>query len=451
MAVIGAGISGLCVAYQLQKLGIHVTVLEGTGRAGGVIQTIHEDGWLFEAGPNTVRESTPLLGRLIDELGLRNQLITPTSAARKRFILRDGILHELPRHPISLLTSRLLSTGGKLRLLKEPIVGRGPKDESIAQFVERRLGREFLDYIANPAVAGVFAGRPEDLSMRAALPRIHSLEQRYGSILMGALASRRKHKSGGSGLFSFKEGLQSLPQALADGLGDSLRRECMVEAVIPMRAGRFPIYTVYYRENDTRLSIEANAVVLATPAYATAEIIRPIDPEMSGILRSIDHPPLVSIFLGFQEHQPGKPPDGFGFLVPEKEGRTILGCVWSSSLFPGRAPRSHVALTVFMGGSRQPGILNYSDSELHAMAIRDLKAIMKIEGLSVCSKVVRWEKGIPQYGLGYSKILSAIDRFEQNFQGAFLCANYNGGVSVGDCIENAGNSASRIKAHLEQV
>jgi oxygen-dependent protoporphyrinogen oxidase len=453
VVVIGAGVSGLCVAHWLRKHGVSVLVLEKESHAGGTMTTLHEDGWLVEAGPNTALETTPLFQPLLEEIGLAEKRIYADDAASKRYILRDGTLHALPMGPVSFVTSRLWTWNGKLRLLKEPFIGRADNEESVAEFVRRRLGSEFLDYAINPFVAGVFAGNPESLSVQAAFPKLYALEEKYGGLIKGLVKGRKERKQrtekakSSAKLFSFVDGMQSLPDALATSLGDSIRYNCPVETIIPVRAGRFPVYIVY-GSNSTAIASDVRAVVLSSPAYATAGIIHAIDPEMAKTLESIYYPPVVEVFMGFKQEQVGQPLDGFGFLIPEKEERKILGTIWSSALFPGRAPRDHVALTTFVGGARQPTLTEQDDESITSAVLSELKTIMRVEGSPVYTKVTRWTKAIPQYTLGYPRILKAMNRFEQNFRGAFLCSNYRGGIAVGDCVANAEDTTKKVLEHL---
>jgi oxygen-dependent protoporphyrinogen oxidase len=456
VVVVGAGVSGLCVAHWLRKHGVNVLVLEKESHSGGTMKTLREDGWLIEAGPNTALETTPLFQPLLEDIGLAEKRIYADSAASKRYILRDGTLHALPMGLVSFLTSRLWTWRGKLRLLKEPFVGRADNEESVAEFVRRRLGSEFLDYAINPFVAGVFAGNPESLSVQAAFPKLYALEEKYGGLIKGLVKGRKERKQraekakSSAKLFSFVDGIQSLPDALATSLGDSIRYNCPVETIIPVRAGRFPVYTVY-GPNAATVASDVRAVVLSAPAYATAGIIHPIDPEMAKTLESIYYPPVAEVFMGFRQEQVGQPLDGFGFLIPEKEQRKILGTIWSSVLFPGRAPHDHAALTTFLGGARQPALTEQDDESIASAVLSELKTIMRVEGPPVYTKVTRWPKAIPQYSLRYPSILNAMTGFEQNFRGAFLCSNFRGGIAVGDCVANAEVTTNKVLEHLKLV
>ncbi len=451
--IIGAGISGLCAAYWLKQAGMDVLVLEKDTQPGGNDED-RQDGWLIENGPNTALETTPLFRQLFEELNLQDEVLYGNEASNNRYILRDNVLHPLPMSPGKFLGTKLFTWGGKVRLLKEPFVGRAADEETIAQFVERRLGREFLDYAINPFVAGVYAGSPEQLSVRSAFPKLYALEEKYGGLVKGMIKGKRERKKRAekakdrARLFSFKHGMQTLPNALAAYLGDAVRLGCSVESIIPVRSGNHPVYHVTYSHEDGHETVEARCVIIATPAYVTSSIIRPIDPDMASLLDAIYYPPVTVGFLGFNRDQVAHPLDGFGFLIPAKEKRKILGALWSSTLFPNRAPDGTVALTSFLGGSRSPELTAMSEEEKAKMMLGELSDLLGIRGEPVYSKFMHWQKAIPQYNLGYRKVYNAIDRFEQNYRGAFICSNYRGGIAVGDCVISAGKMAERVREYL---
>ena len=344
------------------------------------------------------------------------------------------MLNVLPMGVGSFLSTRLWSVGGKLRLLKEPFIKKALTEESIAEFVARRLGKEFLDYAINPFVAGVYAGSPEKLSVRFAFPKLYALEAQYGGLMKGTIKSRSERKKrkeiakDRARLFSFSNGMQTLPNRLAEVLGDSLRLSTHVDHIIPMRAGRYPKYTISITHNAIRTSVEADVVVLSTPAYAASNIIRPIDPEMASMLDAVYYPPVAEIFLGFKHEQIRRRLDGFGFLVPEVEKKNILGCIWSSSLFPNRAPNGYAALTSFVGGSREPELVSYTDEKLTEIVMNDLRSMMGIDGMPALVKIVRWNRAIPQYNVGYGTTIKAIERFEQSTAG--LLDDYGDKIDV---------------------
>jgi oxygen-dependent protoporphyrinogen oxidase len=447
VVIIGAGISGLTAAWWLHRAGVEVTVLEKESWAGGTIRTIEEAGWLVETGPNSALETTPLFGEMFDQLGISDELCYAKKASTKRYILRDEKLHALPMSVGAFLTSSLWSMGAKLRLLKEPFIGRADQEETIAEFVERRLGREFLDYAINPFVAGVYAGSPENLSVSAAFPKLYALEEKYGGLIRGMIGGARERKERAekakdrARMFSFRKGMQTFPAAIAKGLGDRLKLKCRVIGVDYSNNSAFK---VVYESDVQRLSIEADVVVVAVPSQAASGLLPKKASLLKTKLESVYYPPVAEVFLGFRGEQVQMPLDGFGYLIPEKERRKILGTIWSSSLFEGRAPEGHVALTTFVGGSRQPELACYDEKDLVALVIKEIQSIMGVKGEPAYSRVFKWEKAIPQYNLGYHDVIEAINRFETENSGMFLCANYRGGIAVGDCVISAEKTASSV-------
>lgn len=453
VVIVGGGISGLCVAFWLQQQGFQVHVLERNSKPGGTIETNSEHGWMVESGPNSALETTPLFQQLFTQLGISEQVVYANSSAERRYIVRNGALHQLPMSPLAFVTSNLWSFSGKLRILKEPFVGRGDREESIAEFVQRRLGQEFLDYTIDPFVAGVFAGIPEKLSVRAAFPKLYALEEKYGGLVKGMLKGRRERKKRAevakdrARLFSFRDGMQTLPNALASRLHTSIQFNCLVDKITP--GSREPrSYSISYSQNGTAQTIEASAVVLALPAAVTSGLVHQLDPLLSQALASIYYPPVTEVFTGFKLDQIKRPLDGFGFLIPNKEQRNILGTIWLSAIFSKRAPDGHAALTSFIGGSRQPELAHRSDNELTQIVMNELRSLMGVEGDPAYLRINRWERAIPQYDLGYSRVLDAIESFEKDRPGIFLCANYRGGISVGDCVMSSDRTARDVVEFL---
>ncbi len=458
--VIGGGISGLSVAYWLQKQGIGVTVLEKDREVGGTMRTIRENGFLVETGPNSALETTPLFKEIIADCGLEEEFIYANPSSNNRFILKNGALLRLPLDPVSFLTTDLFSLGAKIRLLKEPFIGRGEKEESIAEFVERRLGREFLDYAIDPFVAGIFAGRPEALSVRAAFPRLYALEASYGGLIKGMIMGRKERKARSEKAkdraksFSFKNGMQVLPSALARRLGNRVVTGATVMSIAPTQGthttdgASMSRYAVSYLRGDSEETVLARNVVFSVPASAASVLLRPISPSTADALSSIYYPPVASIFAAFRKSDVQGPVDGFGFLIPSREQRRILGSLWSSSLFAGRAPADIIAFTTFVGGGRQPELVNRDEKELCDLALTELKNIMQIRGNSVYLRVTRWQKAIPQYDLGYLANVETLERCEQRFPGLYFCGNFKGGISVGDCVKSSRDAAYRISLSL---
>ena len=453
--VVGAGISGLTVAYFLRRAGVSVTVLDPGDVPGGTMKTVTDGEWMVETGPNSALETTPLFGEMFDGLGIAGERLYATPAADRRYILRNGVLHPLPMSPGAFLTSSLWSVAGKLRLMKEPFVGRAEQEETVAQFVRRRLGEEFLEYAINPFVAGVYAGDPAALSVRAAFPKLYALEERYGGLIRGMVrgaGERRKRAERAKDrarMFSFRRGMQTFPIALGRSMGDELRLGCTATSVERKTSpGGAPPFVVRYRREGGPGSLEAPAVVLAVPAYIAGDFVRPFSEALGAALEGIFYPPVAEVFLGFPASRVGRPLDGFGYLVPAKEERKILGTIWSSALFPGRAPAGHVALTTFVGGARQPVLAGLDDDALTGIVASELRSIMGVKGDPVFAKIVRWEKAIPQYNLGHLALVEEIRNFERGVPGLYLCGNYRGGIAVGDCLMSGEGLARRIAGDL---
>lgn len=456
VVIIGAGISGLTAAYWLFRRGIDVTVIEKRSRVGGTIETQRHDGFLVEMGPNNALETTPLIGALANELGIADQMVYASDAAKNRFIVRGGRLCPVPLSPGGFLRSHLFSARAKMRLLKEPFIPRGrDPEETIAAFVERRLGGEFLDYAINPFVAGVYAGDPNRLSVAAAFPKLYRLEQRYGSVLRGAVAGRKERKKRESGgeiskqaarLFSFKNGLSTLPAAIERTLGERIVLEGEVRSLQPVAGG----WSVTFARGGSAQSLAADAVIISTPASAAAELVAPLDPTLAAELDSVIYPPVSMVFLGYEAGSIARTLDGFGFLVPEIERRSILGTIWSSTLFDGRAPDGYAAFTTFIGGSRQPELALQPEEALIESTGRELADFLKIQGGPAYAKVKVWKKAIPQYTTGYSEFLSHLVRFEERLPGLRFCANFKGGISVADCILSADATVSAIQDYFSR-
>jgi oxygen-dependent protoporphyrinogen oxidase len=450
--VIGAGISGLTVAYGLTKRGHAVTILEAQARAGGVIGTRHRDGGLFELGPNSTLDTTPRIAELLRDLNLAGQRVAANPVAATRFIVRGGKLVALPASPGAFFTTSAFTLGAKVRLLREPFVAPGPADvdESIAAFVRRRLGSEFLDYAIDPFVAGVYAGDPERMSVAAAFPRLHALEQGYGSLIRGLLMGARKRRRSGevaanaATSFSFRHGMQTLTDALANALAP-IGHDVTVHRVTRDLDGAFVIEGLRRGEPFMR---SARAVVLCAPARATAAMVGNVAADAAAALTGIEYSPITVVASAYRRGDVAHSLAGFGFLVPTKERRAILGCLFSSSMFDGRAPDGTVLLTAFAGGRRNPEIASVPDATVAGIAHEELAALVGAAQRPLWQEVVRWPQAIPQYDLGHLARLRRIDAAEAAVPGLYFCANYRGGVAVGDRVKCGDAMAAQVDAFL---
>ncbi|RMH78899.1 MAG: protoporphyrinogen oxidase [Calditrichaeota bacterium] len=453
IAIIGGGITGLATAYFLRRQGRDPIVLEKSLRLGGAIGTERVEGFLIEQGPNSILETTPVLQELIQGLGLPDQVVYAGERAKKRYIVRGGKLRPLPMSPPAFIASRLFSVHAKLRLLKEPFIPPAPPDadESLADFVRRRLGEEFLDYAINPFVAGVYAGRPEYLSVRSAFPKLHQLEQRYGSLIRGAILGAKERRRRAetektrARLLSFREGLGTLIDALAAHLGSAVTTGAEVQAVEAGESG----YRIRYVVGGEQRQLTCAALVVTIPAHAYEKFPLPGKKRLAEALSRIDHPPVAVVFFGYRRAPESVPLDGFGMLLPEKENRRILGTLWNSTIFPQRAPAGGVALTTFVGGTRQPEYALLPEDRLIQMVQEELQDLMKIHAPPDVVRVVQWEKAIPQYEIGHQRILAEVEAHEAEHPGLYIAGNFRGGISVADCIRNAKELSQKVEKFLQ--
>ncbi len=445
VAILGAGISGLTAAFWLREKGYSLVCLEASGRPGGSITTWAGEGFRFELGPNTVLNNALEIDRLCEASGILGERISAAPAAKRRFIVKGGRLVALPGGPVGFLTTPLFSLGAKLRLMKEPFVGRASEEETIARFVRRRLGEELLQYAVGPFVSGVYAGDPERLSVRHATAKIYALEEKHGSLIRGAIA-KRKGPAPAGGLFSFREGLGFLPETLAASLKDAYRSETTALAVERAGAG-FLIRARSEREGVQEIS--AKAVVCALPARATGAVLAPLGGPFTQQIASLPYADVALVCMGFRRDHVAHPLDGFGFLAPEVEHRHVLGCLFTSSLFPARAPEGFVALSAFVGGAMHCDRVAAPEAEILRRTVEDIRPLLGITGDSALSRIVAWRPAIPQYVIGHGARKEDASAFESAHPGAFISGNLLYGVSVGDCIKNATAVAGRVGEYLE--
>lgn len=440
--VIGAGISGLSAAWGLKKEGLDVKVLEVKPRAGGVIDTLSESGFRAESGSNSVMIQSQKTLDFIREIGLENRLVHSSAVSRKRFFARNGKICEVPMGPLKMVFSRLFTIRGKFGFLRD---FRAPKhdadsDPSVAQFTVDRLGKEALDYGMNPFMAGIYGGSPEKLSMKYAFPPFWNLEQKYGSIIRGAMQSMKEKRAAGNFfkpiMISFKEGLAELVEKLSEELGDNLVVGAKIVS-IDYDMGSWRVCWVCEHGEDCD---QFDEIVFAVPSKDLKTL--PIPGSLASRMDFLDkivYAPVISFTMGFRRSEISHKLDGFGALLPEKEKQfSILGALFVSSVFSGRAPDDCATLTCYMGGMRHPEFFDLDDDKLEEIALGDLQRLVGLNKSAkpIFKRIFRWKNAIAQYNVGYADVLEQLGELERDFPTVHLIGAYRGGVGVSSCIEN---------------
>lgn len=452
IVVIGGGISGLACAWRLRRLGAPVLLLEQEDRPGGVIRTLRRDDVLFEAGPQSFL-LTAALAELIREAGLEDDLQLADPRA-PRYVLIGGRLRRVPLGPLSFLFSGLISGSTKSRLLSEPFRSTVPpaEDESIAAFTRRKFGADLLDHLVAPMVSGIYAGDAERLSLRGAFPSLHDWEQRFGSIVRGMIKSRPP-KDGSSrsasrpGLAALKQGNESLVARLAERLGDSLVRGARALSISRAPAGGEARFEVVCDRAGRRETIPAAAVVMAAPARVAANLLAPLVPAAADLAR-IEYAPVAVVAGSYStEHLP-RPLDGFGFLVPRAEHLRVLGTVWNSSLFAGRAAEGQTLLTSFVGGMTDPAAAALPDEALYQTVESELRRILGLLLAPRTRFAHRWSQAIPQYNLGHAELLRRVRAGLAEAPGLYLAGSYLEGPAIGACVGVSNRVAEKVAASL---
>ncbi len=437
--VIGAGLSGLAAAWALHSRGWGVTVLEKSGRAGGALRTVADSGYRFEWGANSFLLNDSRVLGMLRGTGLEERMITPGAAGKKRYLVRGGRAVAVPMSPLKAVTTPLLSFRAKVRVLGEPWRGRGGAGQTVAEFVRRRLGPEVLDFTVQPFVSGIYAGDPERLMLESAFPALAEMERAHGSLVRGMLKREKSPHRIARRLVSWPEGMGELPDALARGLGEGLFYEAEVVSVEDAGNGR---RRISWRRAGAVAEVEADAVIAAVPAHALGRL-----PGFGGLTDaagSIAHAPVAVVGLGFRREDVGHALDGFGILIPEREGLAVLGALFSSSLFPGRAPEGHVLLTCFLGGRLHPERAEGGERELVERAVDGLRGILNLRGAPVWWSVKQWSAAIPQYEAGHTAAITEMERFETAHPGLYVAGNFRGGISVPQCLLAANGLVERV-------
>ncbi len=440
--IIGGGISGLSAAYYLSKMGIRPTLLERRPRVGGVIQTSVQQGCVLEEGPDGFMAAKPWAMNLIRELGLADQVIGSNDHSRITYIVRrgklipmpEGLMMMVPTKILPLVETRLLSWGAKIRMgleiFRQPPHTPQP-DRSVYEFLLDHYGEESIDYLAEPLLAGVYGGDPREMSVNSVLARFVEIEAKYGSLTRGVLAAPRPKSSGGSFLQTLKGGLGQLIEALRPS-AEVVQAE--VETVEQTAAG--------FRVRAGGDWLEAEHVVVATPAGDAASLLQTLQPELSGLLAEIPYTTSITLALGYRKNTFDHPLQGHGFLVPKKERKYIFGCTWVGNKFDYRVPNNMVLLRCFLGGDAMP----LTDEALVDAARTDLHNIMGLEAEPVFHNVARWPHSMAQYTVGHAKRVKRIEELAQAIPGLHLAGNAYHGIGIPDCVRMGQEAATKISA-----
>ena len=446
LVIIGGGITGLSLAYFLleKNPSFDIVVLESEKKAGGKIWTDKVNGFLCEGGVNGFLDNRPKTLELVSKLALTP--LRSSDNARKRFIFSEGKLHRLPESPPAFFRSNLLSLSGRLRIIGEIFAPKGSgEDETLASFAKRRLGKEAYEKLIDPMASGIYAGDPEKMSLKSCFLKVYNLEQKYGSLIKGMLKLQKEAKKTGKKvgagpggvLTSFYNGMGAMIDALTGILGGRLRTGIRAVSVGKQKDN----YLVYLSDGS---HLEAKSVVFAAPAFETSEMVRGLDKNLASVLGEIPYPAVSVVCFGYKQERFKHPLDGFGFLIPGREGRKILGTLWDSSVFPNRAPEGYVLLRSMLGGVRMSDLALQDENKLTDIVMSELRHVMGITVQPDFVKVYTHKQGIPQYPLGHQQRLATIDKMTSNFNRLYITGNAYRGIGVNDCIENSYTLAERI-------
>jgi protoporphyrinogen/coproporphyrinogen III oxidase len=457
VAVVGGGIAGLAAAYYLQEkaasTGVHLdcTLIESDSRLGGKVVTAREDGFTVEGGPDSFLTQKPWGIDLCRRLGLEDRLIGTNDASKQVWILWNGKLRKLPDGVLLIVPTRLqpfafstlISPWGKLRMGLDLVIPArtDTSDESVADFVRRRLGNEALDKIAEPLMGGIHVSDPERQSLLASFPRFATIEQKHGSLVRGMLAGRNAHPSNGRALPPFmtlRDGLCELISTLESRLGSAttlLGRT--VERLLPNGNG-------YRLALDDGSQMEVDGVVLATPARDSAKLLDDVDAVLASKLRSIRYVSTATVSFGYRRDTISHPLNGFGFVIPRKEKRLITGCTWSSTKWDDRAPKDCVLIRCFLGGATDEAPALVPEEDMIRSARRELESLMGITAEPVLTRVYRWRNGHPQYDVGHLDLLAEIDSLSAGHPGIQLAGSSYRGIGLPDCIHSGQLAAEAL-------
>ncbi len=458
IAIVGGGIAGLATAYYLQQesrkrnLKLEYRLIDSSPRFGGKIMTARESGFVVEGGPDSFITQKAAGIDLCRELGLGDRLVGTNDVARKVFVwsrgrlrmMPEGVMLIVPTRILPFVRSSLISWPGKIRMGMDAFIPprRNDGDESLAHFVRRRLGNEALDRIAEPMIAGIYVADAEDLSLKSTFPRFLDMEKKYGSLIRGMMSQRRvstktPRPSSTSMFMTLRGGLQDLVDALVTRLEPGSLIAGKQVAALAKSGG----YTLTATDGT---KFQVDRVVLATPAFASADLVRPFDPALASLLATIRYVSTSTVTFAFRQKELHRPLDGFGFVVPRSEKRKIIACSWSSTKFNYRAPEGYALLRAFIGGAHSERLAEQDEATLIEMTRDEFREMMGIDCEPVLTRVYRWPKGNAQYSVGHAGRVAEIDRMASRHPGLYLVGSAYHGVGIPDCIQDGARVANEI-------
>lgn len=431
VGIIGAGICGLNTALTLHKNNIDFQVFESTNEPGGAIKTKFLFDSIIETGPNSINGKNEDVEELINFLSLNKECSFSNKESKNRYILKNNKIVTIPKSPSQIITSEILSLSSKLNLLKEPFIkSKSTIEESIEDFILRRLGQEFLDYIVNPFINGIYAGDPSKLCASKAFPKLIEIEHKYGSIIKGLIKLKKPKHSGENRIFTFNNGLQVLPIKMAELIQEKIRYEHTVKEIKQIENNLWSVDDEYFSH-----------IVFTQPAYSFKHIKTPLN---LSFISEIYYSPVTSVSLIYNKNQFKENLDGFGLLIPECEKKFILGVLFQSVIFSNRCPDDKVLLTVFVGGAKNPNRMCCDSNELLSKIENDLSNFLNIDGSAENYHITKWDKAIPQYEINTIKIHQKIKNIEEKFGNIYFGGNYIGGISLPNAISNGKKIGDKI-------
>jgi protoporphyrinogen/coproporphyrinogen III oxidase len=450
IAIVGGGISGLSLAFELRRNGASAVLFEASPRVGGTIESTADQDFITEAGPNGFLDREPATRRLTSALGLTDDIRPAEAVAKRRFIYTRGALREVPSSPPAFFKSDILPLGARLRVAGELFSRRAedPENETLADFARRHLGRTAARVLVDAMQAGIFAGNSEKLSLAATFPRMAELERDHRSLALAMIRLQRQRRrtgaatetAGPSGtLCSFDGGLDRLTSTLGQQLGPVIRLKTSVRSIA--RVGTR--WQLQVSSGGGLERVDANQLVLAVPSYVASRLLQPIDGLLASELDGIEYAPICVVHLGYSRRE-ATVPSGFGFLVPAEEDLSILGALFISSIFPWRSQGDRTLLTCMVGGARRPELFNLDDGELILAARADLERTLGLSEAPSLQRIVRWQRGIPQYNVGHLARLRRIDEATSKLPGLALTGNAYRGVGLNDCVRNSAALAPKL-------